>query len=174
MNKRPLLEIASWIAGIISMAIAVYALFPSHSAKPQGSERVSSAVTPPASAGAHQNRAEAPLSPNDSSLAQAVESAMSISSWQSRDDALFDIARVAIEKKRFEQALAATKRINAWKRRDFLLEAISCYAAREGSLTVARDAAILLNDYRVKDSKLAQIASVAVSAGTTTLECNAL
>jgi hypothetical protein len=179
--NRSKLEIASWIAGILSALIAAYALVSSRlpgelhtqvvlsPAQPAGPPSPESSATPATQALSDNSEA--------SSIAEALASAKQIYATTTRDTELGRLARLAIARHEYPAALAATSAIYASTQRIELYDLIHCYSLNAGDKASASEAVKRAYSTSAKTAMLLRASSLVAlkpEEGRNEVTCKAL
>jgi hypothetical protein len=152
--KNPKLEVASWVAGIISAAVVIYTTFP-------GISDNSTTTDKPASGKKTTSSGHA-----DSSLGEALYAVLALKDPDEREAEIHKLVRVAVQQGNYEFALSASRKLHSEATRDSLASVLSCYLANFRSLKSAREAALLIKNDELRESSLRYVADVATMSPT--------
>src|SRR6267154_1977444 len=169
--SRPKLEIASWIAGIVSAIIAIVvlamALWPSLPSSGFDFAELVRAQQPSSS-----QTSSRPTLPRDvvrerwTAGPNALAAAQSIENVATRDKELTRLAAVGVSYDELDFALQAAKLIASEAKRDEVLEALSCWLIRGYATNLAQEAAISIGEQTRRDRVLKSISSHEATART--------
>ena len=180
--SRSKLETASWIAGIASAFIALYALLPNAARAPGESTNSASAsrvVEHPASSQALLQGGAAPsakLTETSSPFQFAIAAAKEIRGSTARDTELERLAREAVKRGEFLAAVEAASSILGSMRRDSVAGLIGCHSAWLGKYDIARQAIDVAASSSTKDglrALISQTATVVPGSGSNEIPCAA-
>lgn len=175
--NRPRLEVASWIAGILSAVVAVFALLPSPSAK--RADPAPAPQNPVGQADVEVNRVAPTYDPitTKSELIEAIAIAKQINALTPRDAELTRLAKLAIKREEFSAAISAAEAIQAQSLKDDALLLASCYAIHLGKADEAKKAASLIGVISKRDSArvtISQVTSIKSGEGPNEPNCGSL
>lgn len=160
--KSPKLEIASWIAAILSTSIAIAALY-AQLVQPGQSPASQPSVSPPIAAASEAPLAVAsePVSDYRKRLRFGLDAALKLGNSRSRDEAILHIVKSAIRDDYYMFAFEASRSLASTEARDASSEVLSCLLSHSGEYKEARTVALAIGDPRVRDSALRSISSLA-------------
>lgn len=166
---RSKLEVASWVAGILSALLAAVAFLPkdepgrSPSSTEKHAPQARAVSASDAAALPAASTASAPAAPvtgeNELQLREALAAVKEVRSYGAQDEELVNIARTAMNKGMLDLAVEASRGIRTTGTRDKVLAAISCQQVVSNQLAKARSTAALISGYDAKDQALRTIAS---------------
>lgn len=174
--RRPVLEIASWVAGILSAVVALYLLvFPpgqqSSLETPAVNEQRPPSPAPP-------QIKSAPIEHRDTvGLRAAIEAARNIRVVSTRDDELYRLVGVALKRNEFTLGVDAARALTVVPRRDKAFEVLTCWTMHFGDSALARSVASMITTSSIRDRAFREISSVAstkAGEGENDIRCPAL
>lgn len=167
MGRSPL-EKASWIAGIISAVIAVWALLPSNSARTEASSQTSTQIREQSKAGAPPNSLVHQVSPRATSLSEDVKAqphdcagrgaidgmrkqAAALSSYAARDTAYADLVDEALCLDDLPLASEFARSASSFEQRDRLHSKVLDAALRLNQIGIAETIAGQMSSFNSRD-----------------------
>ena len=178
--NRSKLEVASWIAGIVSALIAAYALLPNRTvvvAPPQASQDLVSQAPEHSPSVVDSATLPRQIVENKSSISDALVFAKKIVGTSTRDTELERLARLALSRREYHAAVEAVATILGTSRRDELLDLTHCYASYLGDVSSANAAVKLVLSTKTKTTMLlrsSKLAALESGEGRNEPECNSL
>jgi hypothetical protein len=165
--QRPKLEIASWIAGVISAVLAAFAYI---SSPAPSSGSASSTVAAPEKL----KQASTPAVPSielkikdakNDELVEALTAAKSITSISERDSQLFSLVQEGVRRRELAVAFFSAKAITSISLRDNALYGLTCWTMNFRGTAEARSVASAITSISLRDDALKDLISNAATQG---------